>query len=351
MLEVLLSNKNSMEENQKMKLRFTTIIHAVRNAWGLHNNEYILADTIYHLSNNPENTKSNWCYAGKKVLAEIVGCTETAIFNMLNNLIYMGLVERDPDTTYLRTTNLWYQGAIQSSTKESLVDLKKLSRLKKVESPTKESLVEPTKESLDNIYNVYKDNDIDNLTASQLDEKKIYSIKENSENIISESIEDSDYAEDVKRPPLTKIERLRAQPEPRIIVKTLSGEENLSILKVFQSTIFPLCNAKTPSIVQGIPCAIEVFKDAFGKDGVSKLIEVLTTFKQSDNYRYLLSKSPAAISPKIILSKKFIQETLIPLSYNQQNNGGVHNSPISEEELRERQAANRERVRKHFSKD
>lgn len=140
-----------MEES--VKINYTIINHTARIKLGLTANEYIIADLIYNLSNNPSHT--GWCYASKKTLGEMVGITEQSVHTILNKLAMKELIQKHPETRHLKATPSWYNCVIIKDTKESL------AILKKVEPYTKESLADDTKEtSVHSIYkdNIYKDN-------------------------------------------------------------------------------------------------------------------------------------------------------------------------------------------------
>jgi len=74
--------------------------------------EYCIADSIYHLSNNPKSKVKGWCWASKKTLAIFLGTTPPTVFDNINKLIAKGIIEKDTCTHYLRTTNKWYESVI-----------------------------------------------------------------------------------------------------------------------------------------------------------------------------------------------------------------------------------------------
>jgi len=136
---------------QKEILTYTVVLHQARKKLQLTLNEYCFVDTIYHLQNNPSSKIKGWCYASKTVLGDYIGISEQSAHSIANKTIKMGLIEKDPDTRYLRATQLWYENVVLlrlhsrnlRDTKESLATYsRKFSRtLKKVEPKTKESLV------------------------------------------------------------------------------------------------------------------------------------------------------------------------------------------------------------------
>ena len=76
------------------------------------------------------------------------------------------------------------------------------------------------------------------------------------------------------------------------------------------------------------------------------ICEALREFVRSGQMQWQRDKSPLAITPKIIFSKKFIEETLLPLALNQKPNGTVHKVEISQERRRQIQEANAEALGK-----
>ena len=138
-----------MEKEEKEILSYTFVLHNVRIELNLSLNDYCIADCIYNLSHNPRSKIQGWCYASKITLGDLIGISETSVHSILNKLIRLKIVEKDKDTKYLRTTQLWYDNVILkridlrklSQTKESLV-----KTLKKVKPDTKESLVNKNKD-------------------------------------------------------------------------------------------------------------------------------------------------------------------------------------------------------------
>lgn len=107
-------------------LSYNLILHEVRDFLGLTTNEYCVADSIYHLSNNPVGIVSGWCTASKTELGKCAGVTEQSIHSMLKKLISLGLVQKDEKTKFLKTTQKWYENVVLrkislfSHTKETL---------------------------------------------------------------------------------------------------------------------------------------------------------------------------------------------------------------------------------------
>lgn len=140
--------------------KYTTIIHTVRINLDLSCNEYCVADMIYHLSNNPVSKIQGWCFAAKETLGEYMGMSKQSIHNLLNTLIDKGLIEKDEDTKWLRTTNKWYQAVIIEKVK--FTSKESIPTVKKVYSEQSKKFTPDSKESL---HNNNIDKDIDNIST------------------------------------------------------------------------------------------------------------------------------------------------------------------------------------------
>lgn len=93
-------------------LIYTTIMHGARKKLSLTCNEYCVADTIYHLSNNPSNKYGNWCYASKETIGEILGLSKQTVHKIVKKLLDEGLIEKHPITRHLKATERWYRIAV-----------------------------------------------------------------------------------------------------------------------------------------------------------------------------------------------------------------------------------------------
>jgi len=95
-----------------VKLGFTTIQHDPRLRYELSNNEYCIADAIYHLSHNPESIAPGWCFARREKLGKFFGLSRRTVINAIAKLQQKGLIEINKETSYLRTTAKWYDDFI-----------------------------------------------------------------------------------------------------------------------------------------------------------------------------------------------------------------------------------------------
>ncbi len=97
-----------MYRKKEVQLGYTTIMHDPRLQFNLTNNEYCIADAIYHLSHNPEGAVIGWCYASRQTIGDFFGLSRQTIINALKKLEEKKLIEKNSETGYLKTTKTWY---------------------------------------------------------------------------------------------------------------------------------------------------------------------------------------------------------------------------------------------------
>ena len=95
--------------NPKPRLAdFTTIKHYPRVEYDLSNNDYCIANAIYHLSNNPDSIFKGWYYGKIETLGSMFNLSRASAYNCVNKLIEKNLIERNEESGFLKTTNLWW---------------------------------------------------------------------------------------------------------------------------------------------------------------------------------------------------------------------------------------------------
>ncbi|MCK5027702.1 MAG: MarR family transcriptional regulator [Candidatus Pacebacteria bacterium] len=138
------------------KVTYTTILHQAREELGITTNEYCIADIIYHLSNNPKSKVQGWCFASKKMIGSFIGISKPSAFTIIEKLIVKGIIEKDDETKYLRTTRKWYDivvlGTLENIGKETL------PRVKKTNAGVKKTNASVSK--LNSLYYSNKDSNI-----------------------------------------------------------------------------------------------------------------------------------------------------------------------------------------------
>lgn len=103
------------KKQEKFELLYTTIIHRCRIKHNLSNNDYCIANAIYHLSNNPESKIKGWYFGKIGTLGTMFDFSRATAYNCVNTLIEQGLVEKDNESGFLRTTNLWWNDFINNT--------------------------------------------------------------------------------------------------------------------------------------------------------------------------------------------------------------------------------------------
>ena len=92
---------------KKAHITYTTILHPVRERLGISCNEYVIADTVYHLSGSHSKVPG-WCHASKETLGKVIGQTRQGVHKILKRLQQKDLIEIEATSGYLRTTKKWY---------------------------------------------------------------------------------------------------------------------------------------------------------------------------------------------------------------------------------------------------
>ena len=87
---------------------YTTIKHNPRVKFDLSNNDYCIANAIYHLSNNPESIFKGWYHGKVETLGKMFNLSRASAYNSINKLIEKELVDKNEESGFLRTTNLWW---------------------------------------------------------------------------------------------------------------------------------------------------------------------------------------------------------------------------------------------------
>lgn len=87
---------------------FTVIKHLPRVKFNLSNNDYCIASAIYTLSHNPDSKFVGWYYGKIETLGKKFNLGRSTSYNCVNKLISSGLVEKNEETNFLKTTKLWW---------------------------------------------------------------------------------------------------------------------------------------------------------------------------------------------------------------------------------------------------
>lgn len=154
-------------------LKYTTVNHQFRKDNGLSLNEYCFCDMIYHLSVNPENRVTGWCYMSRETMANELGISKQAIIAMIERLITKGFINKHEETKHLQTTSIWNNGYFFAG-KESLPPVNKnIPLVKKLDQSGKETLPDCGKETLPNNNNLDINNNINNNIRDEESKKEV----------------------------------------------------------------------------------------------------------------------------------------------------------------------------------
>ena len=102
-------------KSKNFDLVYTTIIHKSRIQYGLSNNDYCIANAIYHLSNNPDSKFKGWYFGKTETLAKMFKFSRATAYNSIQKLIDKGLVEKDAESGFLRTSKLWWSNFVNNT--------------------------------------------------------------------------------------------------------------------------------------------------------------------------------------------------------------------------------------------
>ena len=95
------------------RVNYTTINHNARKMMRLSLLEYCFLDLVYHLQSSPKSRFPGWCYAKRKLMADILDVTTRQILRLINDLSEKGFLDQGK-TIHLRVTEAWYKMAIGS---------------------------------------------------------------------------------------------------------------------------------------------------------------------------------------------------------------------------------------------
>jgi hypothetical protein len=98
----------SEKDKQTGLADYTTIKHHPRVKYELSNNDYCIANAIYHLSNNPDSIFKGWYHGKVETLGKMFDLSRASAYNSITKLIDKKLVEKNAESGFLKTTKLWW---------------------------------------------------------------------------------------------------------------------------------------------------------------------------------------------------------------------------------------------------
>jgi hypothetical protein len=151
---------------------------------------------------------------------------------------------------------------------------------------------------------------------------------------------------DTKKINISSVEKNSAPATPR----SLDGRY-FPVLKAYQK-LMPSVSAKNSDIREGIPRAVKIFENFFKDEAVDKLAEALDIISKNDWWRTRIKESHFGIvKPSNFFKTKSVENNLLPLLLNSPKNEHLCEAPKSEEELREIEEDNAQRIREVMEDD
>lgn len=83
-----------------LRTTYTVILHGAREALGISLEEYVLVDTVHHLSHQ------GWCTASRQYLSNCSGVHKRTVQRTIQKMVDAGLLEKN-GSEHLRTTTKW----------------------------------------------------------------------------------------------------------------------------------------------------------------------------------------------------------------------------------------------------
>ena len=99
-------------------LRFTHIYEIARQRMGLSRDEYALCNYVATWASNPKSTRAGWCDRTFDQKAAFIGITKRGVIKMQQRLVALDLIEKDPLTSYTRTTVAWFDTVMAAKNAE-----------------------------------------------------------------------------------------------------------------------------------------------------------------------------------------------------------------------------------------
>lgn len=90
-------------------LPFTHVYERARRRMSLTRDEYALVNYVHTWAGYPGNARPGWCDRTLSQKAEFVGVSERGLTKMQNRMIEANLIEKDPLTSHVRATKIWFE--------------------------------------------------------------------------------------------------------------------------------------------------------------------------------------------------------------------------------------------------
>jgi hypothetical protein len=154
---------------------FTVIYHEARKKLKLAVSEYVVADVIYHLANNPKNQLDGWCNAKQETIAMMLGFTKDLIYEIEKRLLKKDIIVKDGHLK--KTTKKWYEAVITPYIDNNSIELsnKKIGKNPILEKQKKSGKTRPYNNKIytNNNYNNNINNNTNNSGEEILQENEV----------------------------------------------------------------------------------------------------------------------------------------------------------------------------------
>ena len=104
----LADTKQISSVNNEPKSNDNTATHNKNKAFNLEENDYRVASTIYHLSNNPQSEFKGWFFDKIETLENLLLLDKEEVLHSVKTLIDKKLIVKDETTGFLKITSLWW---------------------------------------------------------------------------------------------------------------------------------------------------------------------------------------------------------------------------------------------------
>jgi hypothetical protein len=159
-----------------MEMVFSVVLHPIKRELGITTLQYMMADSIYHLSHG------GWCIATRPYFAKLFDCDRSTVQRNLAKLEEKLLVERDPKTDYLRTTDLWRDTVIF---RERLMMSERLNEPPQNAAPPPQNAAPTRRKMRPNSNNIDSNGKIKDFTTPNVAPSNAKKIPPNLEDVVA----------------------------------------------------------------------------------------------------------------------------------------------------------------------
>ncbi len=112
-----------------MLLKYTTVYEEGRQIMGITRDEYALCNLIYMYCAYRMATRAGWCDLTNQQKADFIGITPKGLKKMQDRLCQASILEKDLNSNYYRTTQIWFQLIVSGKNNDFADFEKKYSKI------------------------------------------------------------------------------------------------------------------------------------------------------------------------------------------------------------------------------